>query len=225
VSFKNRVHSILKLNLITYDSSHLKKSVKRIIDEKLIKDVYVRQINILINQIDSLEDDTKKIESEIKKICYKCHQEEIEILISIMGISFFTACAIISDVADVSRFKNAKRFCSYLRAGMRVDSSNKITHVGKLNKKARKLSFNMILQGLLHIIRYNKNYSDFQIRKLKGKSNGKVRCALVRKTMVAIYYMLKNKETWRHCSEEKYKEKLALLNREVKYFNLEKKRA
>lgn len=225
VSFKNRVHSILKLNLISYDSNNLKKSVKRIMDEELLKEVYMEQIIILINQIESLEANAIEIERMIKKICYKHHREEIEILISIMGISFFIACAVISDIADISRFKNAKRFCSYLRAGMRVDSSNNITHVGKINKKARKLTFNMILQGLLHTIRYNNNYSDFQVKKLKGKSNGKVRCALVRKTMVAIFYMLKNKEKWRHCPKEKYNEKLVMLNREVKYLNLEKKRA
>lgn len=222
---KNRVHSIIKQNLITYDSKNLHKSVNKILTEKKLKPVYEFQIQLLLNQINNLNNDIIKIENEIKKITYTYHKEEILILISIMGISFFTACAIMSDIADIKRFKNSKKLCSYLRAGMRVDSSNEKTHIGKINKKSRKLAFKMILQGLQHIVRYNHNYYEFKERKLKGKSNGKVRCALVRKTIVAIFYMLKNKERWKYSTENKYKEKLSLINCELKKLNFEKIRA
>ena len=37
--------------------------------------------------------------------------------------------------------------------------------------------------------------------------------------------MLKNKEKWRYCTEDKYKLKLAILNSEVKKLNLQEIRA
>jgi hypothetical protein len=47
----------------------------------------------------------------------------------------------------------------------------------------------------------------FYTEKLYGKSKGKVRMAVIRKTLVTIYYMLKNKEYYRYMDEENHNRK------------------
>ncbi len=215
VSLKNRIHSLLKQNLVLYESKDLFPKFVQIVEESDMKDIYKKQCVILKRQIISIEQELQEITDMILEIGYDNYKDEITILMSQMGISFFTACAIISDIADINRFKSAKRLCSYLRSGMRVDASDKTIHIGKINKKARKLSFKMILQGLQHTVNYNPRFAEFKERKLKGKSNGKVRCALVRKTIVGIFYMLKNKELWQYCNDQTYQKKLKEMERRI----------
>jgi hypothetical protein len=50
-------------------------------------------------------------------------------------------------------------------------------------------------------------------RKRRAKQLCKVRAALVRKTIVAIYYILKNKEVYRFANMSLYDRKLAQINR------------
>ena len=224
-SLTNRIHSLIKQQFIPYQSTYLEKEIKRIRAEQLLNPVFDKQIEIFETQITHLETEMKRIKEMIKELAYKHLKNEISILMSIMGISFFTASAVMADIADINRFRKAKELCSYLRAGMRIDSSNRIKHVGKLNKRSRKLAFCMILQGLNHMVNYNAAYEDFKLRKTKGKSAGKVRCALVRKTIVAIFYMLRNKELWKYRNQDTYEKKLKEMEREIKKIEKEKQSA
>lgn len=216
VCLKNRIHSILRQNLIDYTTSNLFNEIEMILNSDSLKEVYKKQIKLLLRQIDSVKIESDEVINMIKEIGYEYYKPEVSILISMAGISVFSACAIMADIDTIDRFKTAKKLCSYLRSAMRVDSSDKKTYIGKINKKARKLSFKMLLQGLQHMVRTNPSFTSFKEKKLKGKSKGKVRCALVRKTIVAIFYMLKNKALWKYCNTEKYQNKLKTMEKEIK---------
>ena len=99
-----------------------------------------------------------------------------------------------SDIADINRFKNAKGFCSYLRSAPKVDSSNKMIHIGKINKNSRRLSMELLIQSVHHF-RDCKKFNYFYKKKSKEKSKRKVRVALIRKDMVCYLSYAQEKET------------------------------
>ena len=121
-----------------------------------------------------------------------------------------------SDIGDLKRFKNAKKLCSYLRSTPKVDGTNETIKIGKINKKGRKLSFELIIQGLTHIIKSTPKLQNFYDIKSKNKGKNKVRSAIVRKTIVAIFYMLRNNEIYKDCDYKNYEYKL-------KQFEIKKK--
>ena len=143
------------------------------------------------------------------------YKEDVNLLVSIPGISHIGALAIISDIADISRFKSAKNLCSYLRTAPKVDSSNNQVHIGHINKCSRKQSLFYILQAEQFMVQHNKRLDRFYQQKKNGKSTGKVRIAVARKTMVAIFHMLKRRELYRYYDINLYNRKVAAFQRNI----------
>ena len=141
--------------------------------------------------LNSLLDEKENIKRDILKkgeIFYK----EIKLLTSVRGISPFLAIAMMSDIADIKRFPNAKKLCSYLRTAPRIDASGNKQHVGKVNKQSRTLTASLMTESVKHFIDSSKKMHRFYFEKRKGKSAGKVRVAVMRKMIVIVYNMLKN---------------------------------
>jgi transposase len=119
---------------------------------------------------------------------------EIEILTSMTGVSVMAAIAITADVIDVSRFKNAKHFASYLSSAPRVESSNNTTVIKSTNKAGRKVSVTMLSQSLNHFRDCNKALNAWYEKASVFKKKGVVRMALCRKVITQIFQMLKKGE-------------------------------
>ena len=137
VSLKNRIHSILKSNMIFYKREKLFKVIEEHLKGNDLDEVDKFQIEILLEEISRLDEKIIMIKNKILEIGYKHFEDEIKLLLSIKGISDFTAYAIMSDIGKIERFANSKKPSSYLRSAAKVDSSNNTTRIGKRNKKQR----------------------------------------------------------------------------------------
>ena len=207
---KNRIHSLLRQSL------NGSRYGKREIGEKFMKDIrgdervdkfYKDQVEILYESINMLEGQAEKIKEKIMWLGRK-YQKDIDILTSVDGISVFVALGIISDYGEIERFRNAKKFASYLRSVPRVDGSNDRVYIGKTKKDGRRLTIGLLLQSLYHVTKRDSLLRRFYIKKQKGKSRGKVRMAVVRKLLVAIYYMLKERKYYRYMNKENHQRKM-----------------
>ncbi len=215
VRMKNRIHSLLKQNGYKQERESLNvKGTKEQILQLDLSETVKFEINLLYKQMEEMINSANEIKKEIL-VKGKIFKEEIKLLMSIKGISPFTAIGIMSDVADINRFNSVKDFCSYLRSAPKVDSSNKMTKIGKLNKKSRRLTMELLIQSIQHF-RDCKKFNYFYEKKSKGKSKGKVRVALARKVMVAIYHMLKKKELFYYIDKKCYESKMCEYNNFLK---------
>jgi transposase len=212
VKHKNKIKSFIKTEIVIANEKDL-NSLEKILNLKGLSNISKFQIKILFEIMTEMTEKREEIKTKLIEIGKQKYLAQIIILISISGITSFGACVLIADIADISRFKNAKQLCSYLRSAQRIDSSGNTTRIGKTNKRGRKLSVKILLQALTHIKNSNEYLEDFYNRKTKGKSKSKVRIAIVRKTIVAIFYMLKNNELYRFHKENLYKNKLFNLKR------------
>jgi hypothetical protein len=102
--------------------------------------------------------------------------------------------AIIADIIDVSRFKNSKKFASYLRSTPRVESSNEHTIIKSTNKAGRKLSITLLSQSLNHFRDSNEKLSIWYGKLGMYKKKGVIRMALCRRVFTEIFQMLKKNE-------------------------------
>lgn len=138
----------------------------------------------------------KELEVRIKRAAVAYDEPTMQLLVTIFGVSLMGSSALLADAGCIERFKTAKKLAHYLRSAPRVDSSNKTTRIGSLDKAGRKIAFGYLIEGLVNIYSGNPNYKSYYESKTKGKSKGKVRAALVRKTITTIFYMWKNRKAY-----------------------------
>ena len=191
---KNRIHSLLKENLYPFTKEYIfgkktRKEIRVISEDKVLS----FQINLLMDTLEQLEDTFDRLVIEIKKTGF-VFMSQIEILTSMSGISVITALAVISDVFDVTRFKNSKHFASYLRSAPRVESSNDKTIIKSTTKAGRKLSIVLLSQSLNHFRDNNRILFNWYEKAKVHKKKGVVRMALCRRVITEIYQMMKKQE-------------------------------
>jgi len=204
---KNRIHSLFKQNLKPYSKRHIFDEIMTGLKPIDIDEEYKTQVEILFEILSKLQEKKAEIRERIL-VAGESFLSDIDILVSIRGISVFTALGLISDYATVERFQNAKQFSKYLRSTPKTEESNKKIKTGKTQKNGRKLSMELMLQSINHFRRESPFIDKFYWRLRKGKGACKARTATIRKMLVIIYNMLKNKECYRYMNKALHDEKL-----------------
>ncbi|MFH1305196.1 MAG: IS110 family transposase, partial [Candidatus Omnitrophota bacterium] len=74
-------------------------------------------------------------------------------LMTIPGISFFSAALIKTTIADIARFKSFNRLCAYAGLAPRVSQSANITRHGPLNKNRCKHLQWILIENVIHFIK------------------------------------------------------------------------
>ncbi len=207
-ALKNRIHALLKQNLLPFTKEYIFGKKNREIIKKLeMGETAKFQLLFFFELMEHLEENITKLEDEIYLIGSK-FIKEIDILSSMKGISVMTAIAIMADIARVDRFPNSKHFSSYLRSAPGVDSSNETTKIKNTNKFARKHSITLLSQSLNHFRDANPRLKRWYDKKESTHKKGKLRMALCRRVFTEIYQMLKKNE-YHYCrNEELHRKKM-----------------
>lgn len=215
VSTKNRIHSLLKQNLYIVEKRKIfsKSFESQLLNDEKLSPALLIQLKIQYKSLRGLVECIKEIKKEILLASLDHFRKEIEILTSISGVSPFIASALMSDIGDIKRFKNAKKLTSYLRSAPGIDASNSTVRNLGTNKWGRKLSITLLTQALNHVIENNTKISKWYKKLTQYKKPGLVRMGVCRRTFAEIFQMLK-KEEYHHYRNEKH--------HEVKLLDIEK---
>jgi len=111
-------------------------------------------------------------------------------LMTIPGVSFFSAALIKTTIADVSRFRNFNRLCAYAGLAPRVSQSANVTRHGPLSKNRCKHLQWILIENVIHFIKAMPNISrkHDRIKQRKGYNTAKV--ASARDMLKIIYHVL-----------------------------------
>lgn len=212
---KNRIHSLFKQTGVATSKKMLftkagwKLAIERVSPELRL------HISLIMRQLTDAQTARKAVSDLIVDLGMSTFPEQIELLLSIPGFSIFTAVVLLADIDRVDRFQNAKKFCSYLRTAPRVKGSNNTTHLGAVSKQSRSSTCTILTQSILHFKHAGPYLSSFYERVHIGKSSGTSRIALIRKVLVAAYYILKRGTLFRWVDPERYERKKMLTYSEV----------
>jgi transposase len=161
-----------------------------------------------LQRLSLYEQQRSALRARIEELGVRAYPRQIRLLVSVPGISVFIAAVFLAEVGDVRRFASAKKLAAYLCAAPTIDSSGQSSRVGGLSKRGRKRAYRLILQALNHVIAGNHAFSAFAERKRRGKNACKVRAAIARKTIVSLFYILRNQEVCRFANIPLYERKL-----------------
>ena len=193
---KNKIHSVLFKNNLKHDFTNLYgQAGMEWLKQLALRDVYQQELDrylITLNLLDGQIEEISNRIMETAKADYDC-----KLLMTIPGISYFTALVIKSEIGDISRFANARKLCSY--AGLipsTYASADKVRH-GRITKRGskwlRKSLIDAITSGAKHPSRLCFTYR----RLKKSKGTGKAKVATARKLCTVIFAMLSDKQPFR----------------------------
>ena len=206
VMVKNHIHCLFKMEGMKLKKSDIDSNLLDSEAYQSIPELCKLQVSIFLEQLSCINTLQEKIVNEIYLLGEK-YLEEIKILTSEPGISVKMALGIISDIADINRFPNAKHLTSYLGCVPRVDQSNQRNHTGRIHKEARTLTRTLMSQSTHHFYKSSDAMHEWYLKKKAGKGAGKARIAVIRRKIVGLYYMLTRKQwsKYRKASNHNFK--------------------
>lgn len=155
-------------------------------------DFLKRKINLLDSMINQRLENTKK-------------QDQMQILMSIPGISFTSASAILAEIGDINVFPNPKSLVGWSGLAPSLNESAGKSSNGHITKKGSKYLRRMLVQCAHVIAGHKPNRLRFFLQRILMRKGKKIAIvALARKLLSIIHHLLKNNEKY---SEDSLKPK------------------
>lgn len=195
---KNRIHAILaKRGILFYPVKDIfGKAGREFLSSLQLPSIYRKEVDgylLLIDQIDSL---IKKREKEIKSQVVK-ENKEAQLLLTIPGISYFSALLLIAEIGDIKRFPSYKKLASYTGLTGTIDESAGKVYQGSLKKDSNKYIRWILIEAADHAIKKDPGLFAFYRKIAHKKGNNKARAAVAHKLLISIYFMLKNNQVYK----------------------------
>jgi transposase len=186
---KNKIHSVLFKTNSRHEYTNLYgKAGMKWLGELELRDVYKSELNRYLETLKHLNEQVDKISEIIEntaKLDFDC-----KLLMTIPGISYYSALMIKSEIGDITRFRSASKLCSY--AGLipsTYASADKI-RTGRITKRGSKWLRKTIIDAVTSGSRNHNRIGAFYKKLKKSKGTGKAKVAAGRKLCSIIYAIL-----------------------------------
>lgn len=122
--------------------------------------------------------------------------KDIELLVAIPGLDYFSASLIKSEIVTIKRFKSFSRLCAYAGLNPNVhQSANKLKH-GNLSVIRRKNLQWILLEVVMHFINSSPVYTNKYERLKKKKGHNTAKVVMARDFLKVIYHVLKEEREY-----------------------------
>ena len=164
----------------------------------LAGDAYALELKLLMEQIEFIEDQINTIEEAIDQVMEEFRPSEDtayrHVLETVPGIGPVLAAAIIGEVGDIKRFKNAKAFVAYAGLDASVYASGEFEgSKAKMSKRGSPVLRHSLWMAAVAARRFNPELKDFyEKKKQEGKHSNVATGAVARKLVHMIYSLWKN---------------------------------
>ena len=202
----NRVHSLLDKYDANYDGSHFvgKKGIKWLKTLKLAGNDQI-QLNNYISNIEFLNNEIVQIDKKISLQAVK--NEDVKILMSMIGIDYFSAMLIMSEIGDITRFTDPSKLVSWSGLCPTVHQSGNSLYMGRMKDGNKKIRWIMI-QAANTAVRTDDRMKKYYTKMVKRHGHSIAITHVANKMMRIMWYMLKNKENYKDGKDELYQRKL-----------------
>ena len=194
--YANKVHGLLSDHGITEDVKPLSVEGREFLRELSIPTPWDGLLDSYLELIESLTDEIQKLEETIEERAGS--QKETQLLMSIPGVSYFTALTIYAEVGDIRRFKRDKEVVSYVGLNPVIRESGDSRIEGSISKRGSgRVRWLLVQAANTAVHTCNDEYlSRFYDRLASRKNSQKAIVATARKMLVSIYHMLDRGEVY-----------------------------
>ncbi len=211
VQVKNRIHALLSKQWVTHEFSDLFGKKGRLFLASLelpIKSRYV--LDSLLRELDVINHEISLIESLLAK--YSVTDEDVQRLMQIRGIGFYSAQLIKSEIGDVHRFPSHRQIASYAGIVPSVrNSADKVRH-GHITKEGNRNLRWVLVEAALQAKENNPKLKKIYARLSKRRGPMIAKVAVARHLLRIIYYMLRDKTDYHYVDQSLYEDKKKRIN-------------
>ena len=191
---KNKIHGLLALNGVKEpDCSDLfgRRGIHFLQDLRL-SHKFGTVLESLLREMAYLEEERSLLESRLAEICRdERFKLQVEQLMEIRGVGFYSAIGIIALIGDMDRFPSDRKLCSWAGLVPRVRQSGKKEIHGHITKAGPRELRWLLIQDAETAVRYPGKLRRFYLRKVRTRGHKKAIVAVAHKLLKIIYHMLK----------------------------------
>jgi len=161
----------------------------------VLRSLRINAIDDYLVVIDTLDEPIKRLEKQVEFLAGE--NANAKLLISIPGIGYLSALAIIAEIGDIHRFGSSEELCSYAGIVPSSRGSGGIVRRGGVTKQGRKLMrWTLDLCVKVHL-KYDTKLTRFWKKIAKTKGKKAATAATARKMLKVMFWMLKRREVYR----------------------------
>jgi len=194
--YANKIHGILSDNGITKDVKPLSVERREFLRELSIPSPWDTLLESYLEVIETLTDEIHNLDAAIEDRAGSL--EETQLLMTIPGVSYYTALTIYAELGKIDRFDSHKEVVSYVGLNPVIRESGDSRMEGSISKRGSGRVRWLLVQAAhtaVHIC--NDEYLSSFYERLAGRKNSKKAIvATARKMLVSIYYILNRGEVY-----------------------------
>lgn len=192
-SLKNRIHAVLAKNNIQHGHSDLfGTSGTEFLKNLQLPPMFQLELNGYLAVLGNINIQIKTAQKQIKLQCKE--SSYVKYLLSVPGVSYFSALLLSAEIADINRFRTYKKICSYAGLVSSTHQSADTCYQGHIIKDSNKYIRYVLVEAVPVAIRKDAALFNFYTRIKLKKGSKKAKIATARKMLVSIYSMLKNNQ-------------------------------
>ena len=198
---KNRIKSFLYYNGITIPEQFAgkkywsKRFTKWLQELELPSESARITFTEIIEVVEFLREKQYQILKKIKELSQtKSYKKNTDLLISIPGIGLTTAMSFLTEIEDVSRFKNLDKLCSFVGLVPMTNSTGEHEAVGGITKRQNKILRSLIIESSWIAIRNDPALMLAYQELIKRMKPTEAIIRIAKKMLNRIRYVLKNQE-------------------------------
>jgi transposase len=194
--YANKIHDLVADHGITEDVEPMRVKGREILRDLSIPSPWNGVLESYLDVIETLTEEIKALEQRIEQRAESL--EETQLLMTIPGISHYTALTIYAELGKVSRFDGDKAVVSFAGLNPVIRESGDSRFEGGISKRGSgRIRWLLVQAAHTAVHRCNDEYLSRFYDRLAGKKTPKEAIvATARKMLVSIYHMLDRKEVY-----------------------------
>ena len=194
--YANKIHGLLSDHGITEDVKPLSVEGREFLRELSLPTPWDTLLASYLELIETLTEEIQKLEETIEERAGSL--KETQLLMTIPGVSYFTALTIYAEVGDIDRFDRDKEVVSYVGLNPVIRESGDSRIEGSISKRGSgRVRWLLVQAANTAVHTSNDEYlSRFYDRLASRKNSQKAIVATARKMLVSIYHMLDRGEVY-----------------------------
>jgi len=202
--YKNRIMAILgKENLRFKGRDLFGIKGKAWLKEQLLSNTKRQMIEVYMRRLSDVQVAINTVDSLIKQ--RSSGIPEVKLLTSIPSIGPTTAFLLVSEIGNITRFPNSKKFASYFGITPRLSQSGNHAYYGRITKLGNLYVRWSLGQAAHRLARMDPEYKKFVDRISYRGGKKKAIVALSRKLATIVYYVLKENRVYEKRTKQSLK--------------------
>jgi transposase len=187
---KARIKTLAKIPYVTEDKA---KTLKQ--NAKVNPGLKAKAIEIIISDsVQHIRMSKRNIEDQISDLEQHLPSDQVEILVSFIGIDKFSAIGLLIEIGNIDWFELSKRLVAYIGVHPVYGLSGDGTYGTFMSKSGRTEAKRILYMVTMSALKSNNDIRCYYLKKLlQGKKPMVALGACMHKTLRTIFAMLKNK--------------------------------